>query len=38
MKLNNAILIIDEIQNMVSSTGTYYKELYDLIYQSSKDT
>lgn len=37
MKLNNAILIIDEIQNMVSSTGTYYKELYDLIYHSSKD-
>lgn len=37
MKLNNAILFIDEIQNMVSTTGTYYKQLYDLIHQSSKD-
>jgi hypothetical protein len=37
MKLNNAILFIDEIQNMVSTTGTYYKELYDLIHKSSKD-
>jgi len=32
MKLTNSILIIDEIQNMVSETGTYYKELYDLIH------
>lgn len=37
MKLNNAILIIDEIQNMISATGTYYKELHDLIYASSKE-
>ncbi|VBB18441.1 DEXDc helicase [Yasminevirus sp. GU-2018] len=37
MKLNNAILFIDEIQNMVSETGTYYKELYDLIHGSNKD-
>lgn len=37
MKLNDAILFIDEIQNMVSATGTYYKELYDLIHHSSKD-
>jgi hypothetical protein len=37
MKLNNSILIIDEIQNMVSETGTYYKELYELIHQSSKN-
>ena len=37
MKLNNSILFIDEIQNMVSTTGTYYKELYDLIHHSSKD-
>lgn len=37
MKLNNAILFIDEIQNMVSETGTYYKELYELIHGSSKD-
>jgi len=37
MKLNNAILFIDEIQNMVSATGTYYKELFDLIHQSSRE-
>lgn len=37
MNLNNAILIIDEIQNMVSSTGTYYKQLYELIHNSSKN-
>lgn len=37
MKLNNCILFIDEIQNMVSETGTYYKELYDLIYASSSN-
>lgn len=37
MKLKNAILFIDEIQNMVSTTGTYYKQLYDLIHSSSKD-
>lgn len=37
MKLNNSVLFIDEIQNMVSQTGTYYKELHDLIYQSNKD-
>lgn len=33
MKLSNSLLIIDEIQNMVSETGTYYKELYDLLDQ-----
>lgn len=32
ISLHNTILIIDEIQNMVSESGTYYKELYDLIY------
>jgi superfamily II DNA or RNA helicase len=37
MKLNNAILFIDEIQNMVSETGTYYKELHGLIHNSSKN-
>lgn len=35
MNLDNAILIIDEIQNMVSEKGTYYKELYDLIYDTT---
>ncbi len=33
MKLANSLLIIDEIQNMVSETGTYYKELYDMLDQ-----
>jgi Mimiviridae putative ATP-dependent RNA helicase len=37
MSLRNSILIIDEIQNMVSETGTYYRELYDLIYASNKE-
>jgi hypothetical protein len=37
IKLNNSVLIIDEIQNMVSETGTYYTELYDLIYRSSRN-
>jgi superfamily II DNA or RNA helicase len=37
IKLNNSILIIDEIQNMVSETGMYYRELYDLINRSSKN-
>jgi hypothetical protein len=37
MSLRNSILIIDEIQNMVSETGTYYRELYDLIYSSNKE-
>jgi len=32
MKLNNCVLIIDEIQNMVSEEGTYYDELYNLIH------
>jgi len=37
INLKNKILIIDEIQNMVSETGTYYKELYDLIQSSSNN-
>lgn len=37
MSLRNSILIIDEIQNMVSETGTYYRELYDLIYSANKE-
>lgn len=37
IKLNNKVLIIDEIQNMVSDSGTYYRELYDLIHRSNKD-
>jgi hypothetical protein len=37
INLNNSILFIDEIQNMVSETGIYYKELYDLIHVSNKN-
>jgi len=35
--LRNSILIIDEIQNMVSEEGTYYNVLYDLLQRSPKD-
>ncbi len=35
--LKNSILIIDEIQNMISEEGTYYNVLYDLIHRSPKD-
>ena len=31
MSLRNSLLIIDEIQNMVSEDGTYYEILYDTI-------
>ena len=34
LKLNNTLLIIDEIHNMISETGTYYEKLYDLIKAS----
>jgi hypothetical protein len=32
--LHNTLLIIDEIQNMISETGTYYKELKTIIDNS----
>ena len=37
MNLKNTLLIIDEIQNMVSETGTFYNELKDLLNNSSKE-
>jgi superfamily II DNA or RNA helicase len=37
IKLNNTLLIIDEIQNMVSEEGTYYNELYKLIKSAPND-
>ena len=37
IKLNNTLLIIDEVQNMVSEDGTYYQELYKLIHNSPND-
>jgi hypothetical protein len=37
MNLKKTLLIIDEIQNMVSETGTFYTELKDLIDNSPND-
>lgn len=37
LDLENTLLIIDEVHNMVSETGTYYEELYNVI-QSSPDS
>lgn len=34
LNLRNSILIIDEIQNMVSETGTFYEVLYDMIHSA----
>jgi superfamily II DNA or RNA helicase len=36
-KLNNTLLIIDEVQNMISMTGTFYKMLNNII-NNSDDT
>ena len=37
IKLHKTLLIIDEIQNMVSEEGTYYNELYKLIKNAPDD-
>ncbi len=37
LSLRNTLLVIDEIQNMVSETGTYYNVLYDAIVSAPKD-
>jgi superfamily II DNA or RNA helicase len=37
LNLHNKVLIIDEIQNMVSEKGTYYKLVYDAIHKGPKD-
>ena len=37
LNLRNTLLIIDEIHNMISETGTYYEVLYDMIH-SAPDT
>ena len=37
ISLKNTLLIIDEIQNMVSEEGTYYNELYKLIKKAPAD-
>lgn len=37
ISLRNSVLIIDEIQNMISETGTFYKALRDKINNSSDE-
>jgi hypothetical protein len=37
IKLNNTLLVIDEIQNMVSEEGSYYETLLNLINKGPKD-
>lgn len=37
INFKNAILIIDEIQNMISEQGTYYWALYNAVKKSPKD-
>lgn len=37
LNLRNTILIIDEIQNMVSEDGSYYETIYELIHSAPKD-
>lgn len=37
IKLHNTVLVIDEIQNMISEKGTFYKELYGLITNAPDD-
>lgn len=36
LNLDNAILIIDEVQNIVSETGDFYKTIYNSIYKAPK--
>lgn len=37
INLKNSIIIVDEIQNMVSEEGTYYHTLYNMIYKAPED-
>lgn len=37
MNLKNTILMIDEVQNMVSEDGSFYNELYDQIHNAPND-
>lgn len=34
LDLKNSVLIVDEVQNMVSATGTFYETLYDTIHSA----
>ncbi|ARF11116.1 SNF2-like helicase [Hokovirus HKV1] len=37
INLKNTVLIIDEVQNIVSETGTYYEEIYQAIKDAPKN-
>lgn len=37
MKLINTILIIDEVQNMISEKGVYYEQLYKAVRKAPRD-
>ena len=37
IKLNNTLLIIDEVQNMISETGSFYRYLYNSIMNAPED-
>jgi superfamily II DNA or RNA helicase len=37
INLDNSLLIIDEVQNMISMSGTFYKTLYNTIIKSPED-
>ena len=37
LNLKNTLLIIDEVHNMISETGTYYENLYDAIHSAPDD-
>ncbi len=37
IKLKNTLLIIDEVQNIVSETGSFYKEIYGAIRRAPND-
>jgi hypothetical protein len=34
IELNNSLLIIDEVQNMISETGVFYETLYNFIHKT----
>lgn len=38
IEIKNTLLIIDEVQNMVSMTGTFYKSLEEIIGKANKET
>lgn len=37
LDLKNTLLIIDEVHNMISETGTYYENLYKIIHSAPND-